>query len=108
MKRTRGKDAPVNAISEVDVMAEVFSSPANATRIYRSLAKCGPYARWKKRRNTMARKLLQHMTPMLLRRLQSAIDWESMGLYIIKAYVARRAVLRANRKQRTPFRRRSK
>ena len=103
MKRLRVKDAPAS-ITEVDVMEEVFSSEANARRIYRSLAKCAPYARFKKRRNTMARKVVQHMTPMMLRRLQSAIDWEAMGLYIIKAYIARRDAL----KKRTPFRRRTK
>lgn len=95
------------ALTPEDVMNEVFSNPHRATRIYRSLAKCAPYARFKKRRNTMARKMLEHMMPLVLRSLRANIDWEAMGMQVIYRYKMEK-FFRTEPRRSVPFRRRKK
>ena len=106
--RPRLTDAPV--VSMEDIMAEVFKTPANAARIYRSLAKCAPYAKFRSRRNTLGAKLKQHMTPMMMERLGITVNWELLGMLIIRQYLVRRAVseVYGSRRLTSNFRRRAK
>lgn len=97
------------ALTADDIMAEVFSKPEYATVIYRSLAKCAPYAKFKGRRKTLGARLLKHMTPMLLERLNADIDWETLGMQVIYRYLYRRRLNPHYGTQKAvPFRRRTK
>jgi regulator of sigma D len=97
------KRRPDRLLNSEDIIREVFANKQNSVRIYRSLAKCAPYARFKRRRRTLGAKMLQHMTPMLLDYLNLSIDWEAVGLQVIYKHLANKSKHRVS-----PYRRRAK